>query len=834
MKDKGNKTKLGAPIAAALSAALLLSLCPLPAASAAAPSADVSFRFSDSGVAADRETAGYEVEGTDLTITGAGTYALSGSCADGSVTVKKGTTGVTLVLNNLDLTSETGAPLSCNKTTETTLYVTGTNTLTDGEDPTDENSADEAVADAFDGAAIKVKSGASLEITGSGTLNADGSACKNGIKGAAASAVTVDGGVTLNVAAANNGLAADGSVVLESGTVTVTADNDGVKAEPDEDDADSAGTVEIRGGRLTIDAQGDGVQSTGTLTVTGGTLDITTYGGYTRAKQMEQTDGSAKGLKSDSSVVISGGTFTLNCADDAVHSNGDVSITGGTFDIRTGDDAFHADNDLTIDGPSLTVETCVEGLEGARIWLESGSGSITASDDGVNAATDLAVQEIAIWLDGGTWTIDAGGDGLDAGGDSRNNSGGTLYINGGNTTVFGAANGGNAGIDADSGVIYKGGRLLVVDYSGMNQTPTNGTYVFFGSAGMCGGMNAPFGGMGQQAGGGFSVIKGSAIAVKDSTGNTLASATGTKNANCVTFCDDSLVAGQTYTLYVNNQAAATATAVAGTSQGGMNQGGMDGMTPPQQTGGAQQGNMTPPEQNNGTQQTGMTPPQQNNGSQQGNMTPPQQTGGTRQNGMTPPEQNGGAQQDGKTPPEQTAQPFTDVADNAWYRPSVDFVRERQIMNGVSSDRFAPETSLSRGMMAQILYNLEGRPAVSGGSGFADVTDGAWYADAVSWAKGNGVVSGCGNGSFAPEDPLTRAQSAVILRNYARFKGQDMDAAAPLDFQDACAVPAWAGDALSWGVQRNIFQGSNRQIRPNDTANRAEIAAVMMRFLSPAA
>ena len=732
------------------------------------PASSTTFTFSNSGVSVSGDESGYKVEGTALTIQESGVYTITGTCAEGSITVKKGTTGVTLILQDLTLASSVTAPLSCNKETDVTVYAVGTVTLTDKESLANEDS------DNFEGAAIKVKSGASLTITGTGALNADGSACKNGIKGAAESVITVQGAVTLNVKAANNGIADDNAVVINSGTVNVTASGDGIKAEPDTDDTASKGTITINGGSVTIRAQGDGIQATGDVTITGGAFDIQTHGGASCAKQLGSDD-SAKGIKSDSKVIISGGTFTLNSADDAVHANGNVIVSGGSYTVQAGDDAFHADYDLTLgekggDGPEITVSGSYEGLEGARIYLNGGKGTITASDDGVNAASDVSANEIALYVNGGEWTIDAGGDGLDAGGDSRNNSGGNLYINGGVTKVFGSANGGNAALDYDGTCEYNGGALLTVDVSGMNMQPRTGTYVLFGNAsGMGGGMmgqpgqtggmgqqsiggqsamgqqsgmggqqSGAMGGMNQQSGmgqrgnmsgqqsgnqraavftanvsdadsmarmggmtgqpgnmgqqsmggqsamgqpsgmggqqsgmpsmsnpqsgapatngqqtmtastGSVSVSKGSTIEVKDSAGNTIISATGTKTANVVMLCDDSLVSGGTYTLYVNGSAAATATATSGGQSGGVTaQPGQQSFNPEQAQPGqptqtAEQSAQPAPEQNQAFNPE--QAPDMNNGpmAQQSGMTNNAPMG--QQSGMTnnaPMAQQGG-------------------------------------------------------------------------------------------------------------------------------------------------------------------------------------------------
>ena len=168
--------------------ALFLTLCAFASASEA-----VTFTFTNDGVTASPTGDGYKIDGTALTIQSAGTYVVTGSCSDGNVTVKKETTGVALTLRDLTLSSTTTAPLSCNKSSETALTVSGTVALTDKESLANEDSDD------FEGAAIKVKSGASLVIKGDGTLTADGSSCKNGIKGAATAAVTVQDKVKLIV-----------------------------------------------------------------------------------------------------------------------------------------------------------------------------------------------------------------------------------------------------------------------------------------------------------------------------------------------------------------------------------------------------------------------------------------------------------------------------------------------------------------------------------------------------------------------------------------------------------------------------------------------------------
>lgn len=217
------------PILAVVLALVFLGIL-LPACVSASGNSNV-FTFSDTAVTAASEDAGYEIDGTDLTISEAGTYTLTGSCTEGSVTVKKEVSGVTLALDDLTLTSSETAPISCNKSSPVTIEAQGESTLTNTEDASAEDTSD-----SFEGAAIKVKSGAALTLSGSGTLNIKGT-CKNGIKGGTGASIVVSD-LTLNVNAADNALSSDGSIVVNSGILTLTAVNDSLKSDPDADDTE--------------------------------------------------------------------------------------------------------------------------------------------------------------------------------------------------------------------------------------------------------------------------------------------------------------------------------------------------------------------------------------------------------------------------------------------------------------------------------------------------------------------------------------------------------------------------------------------------------------------
>lgn len=217
------KKLLAALLASALAAGMLpASAC---AASSSYTTANATLvTLTDSSATAKGKYTGYEIDGTDVSITAAGTYVFSGDCDNGSITVKKGVTGVTIVLNGLTLTNDDSAAITLNKTAEASLIAAAgtTNTVADTEGSSDEN------------AAVKVKSGASLSIGGTGTLTVDGNA-KNGIKGAADAVITV-AEVKLNINAADDGLSCDDELNITGGTLSITAGGDAVKASPDTGD----------------------------------------------------------------------------------------------------------------------------------------------------------------------------------------------------------------------------------------------------------------------------------------------------------------------------------------------------------------------------------------------------------------------------------------------------------------------------------------------------------------------------------------------------------------------------------------------------------------------
>ena len=780
------KKLLAALLASALAAGMLpTSAC---AVSSAYPSSNATLiSFTDSAVTADGAYSGYEIEGTDVSITAAGTYVFSGDCDDGSITVKKGVTGVTLVLNGLALTNADSAAITLNKTAEAALIAAAgsENTVADTAGANDEN------------AAVKVKSGASLSLSGTGTLTACGNA-KNGIKGASDAVITVDE-LTLNIEAADDGLSCDDELTIKGGRVNITAGGDAVKASPDTDDAEnpdttSLGNVTVSGGTMTLTAANDGVQADGNLTISGGTFAVTANGGHTTS--LTDDSASCKGLKAGKTLTVSGGTVNVDSADDALHAN-DVTVSGGTLTLASGDDAVHADNDLVVgvkgssstSNPKIDITASYEGLEGTTVSVYSGDIDVAASDDGVNAANSGLGErsdKYAIHIAGGDLYIDAGSDGLDSNND--------ISITGGRVEVYGADAMMDAAIDYDGTFTLSGGTLF-----GAGMEPGAGTQAYVavgetspsgGHGGMGGGQgmtrpdktdgstmtppdgqqngtrpekpsgdkNGWTGGKGQSANreSALGIKKGSVITVQDASGKTLYTATALGSMSSVIFSSADIKEGETYTVIVDGASVGTATAKLGTS----------------------------------SSSSGSLGPNQNGG----------QPGGVSG--------------------------FSDVPQTSWFADAVRYVTGKSLMNGTSTTAFSPNENMSCAMLATVLYRMSGETAEAGSS-FGDVSSSAYYAAAVNWASSKGIVNGTGADAFSPNASITREQLAAMLYRYAGEPSVSADLSA---YTDAVSISPYAEKAVEWCVAKGILSGkSATRLAPQDTATRAECAAMLQRF-----
>ena len=447
------------------------------------------FTFTEEGISASGES-GFKISGTSLTINEAGTYMITGSCSEGNVKVKKGTTGVTLILSDLSLACSTTAPVAVNKECgQTVIILDGHSSLTDSE--TDETLED------YEGAAIKVKNGSSLIIKGDGILDVNG-VTKNGIKGGSEVDITVEGG-TINIASANNALASDNSVSVTGGTINITAADDGIKSEPDEDDTTSLGNISISGGNISVTCTDDAIHAS-------------------------------------ENVDISGGILTINAGDDGVHA--DTALTIGT-------------EGSTDKYPMITVESSYEGLEAGNVYIYSGTCKVNSSDDGINAAggstsgsdpgmgggntfnpggrpggsgrftpgSSTASGDYAIYIYGGNVYVKAGGDGID--------SNGPEYLYGGNVVVWGAASNSsardNSPLDADGSIVLKGATVFAAGSGQMAETPASDSQNYVKST--------------------STISSGSGIYVKDKSGNTVYATNAIEQVNYVLYSSPELASG---------------------------------------------------------------------------------------------------------------------------------------------------------------------------------------------------------------------------------------------------------------------------------------------------
>lgn len=299
-------------------------------------------------LSADLENATYiQMSDSDskVKIEEAGTYVISGDCSDGSITVKKGTTGVVLVLDSLSLSSSTGAAVSINKEAQAKIVISGSVTLTDNEEPADENSADTEMADAYDGAALKAKAGSQVYLTGDGTLTINGTA-KNGIKvGDDDSSFVVDGdSLTVNITAANDGINAGADLTLLSGTVNITANDDAIHADR----------------ILTVGAQdaaaGPDITVSGAEGLEGTVINIFS-GKVTVAATDDAINGTQKDDSLTASLNITGGTVNVQSRGDGLDCNGNINLLGGTITINSA--SFGGEAGIDFDGAYYVASSVI-------------------------------------------------------------------------------------------------------------------------------------------------------------------------------------------------------------------------------------------------------------------------------------------------------------------------------------------------------------------------------------------------------------------------------------------------------------------------------------------
>lgn len=485
------------------------------------------------GSTASCESDAVQISGSTITITDEGTYILSGTLDDGMVVINaEKTDKLQLVLKDADIHSGSSAAIYVPQADKVfiTLAADTVNTLSNGGAFTavDENNIDAAIYSKED-----------LTVNGNGSLVID-SPAGHGI-------VSKDDLVftsgTYDITAGSHGISGKDSVRIAAGSFAISAGKDGIHAENNDDE--TLGFLYIAGGSFAVTSNGDGMSAEAYLQIEDGTFSIVSGssaeaqsgfdGGMTSGESEDAV--SAKGIKAGGALVINGGSFFVDSVDDAVHSNGNLTITGGDWEVASGDDGFHADELLTVTGGQILITESYEGIEGLSIDISGGDITLTASDDGLNAAggNDAsgysefwgndgfgADSDCLIEISGGTLCINASGDGID--------SNGGLIVSGGEIYVSGPTDDANGALDFGGEATITGGIVIAAGSAGMAEN--------FGSASTQGSILIKCGM--QEA--------GSTISLTDSSGEMLLSWEAEKTYSSVVISCPQLQEGAAYTV----------------------------------------------------------------------------------------------------------------------------------------------------------------------------------------------------------------------------------------------------------------------------------------------
>lgn len=516
---------------------------------------DASYDENTSAVIALNETGAecssdaVSISGSTITVQDEGTYILSGTLDNGMVVVNaENTDKVQLVLNGVSINSDTSAAIYVAQADKVfiTLAEGSQNSLSNGGEfvAIDDNNIDATVFSKDD-----------LTFNGEGTLTV-ASPAGHGI--VAKDDLVVTGG-EYSITAGEQGLSGKESVRIADGTFTITAGKDGIHAENADDT--TLGFVYLAKGSYNITSDGDGISASNVMQIDNGSYTIKTGGGSEtvtlnsngdwgwgrpgeRPDKTQNTDTaeedtvSVKGLKATGNILVNSGTFEIDSADDALHSNANLTVNGGTWNIATGDDGLHADETTAVANGTVTITKSYEGIEGQNITISGGTIDLVASDDGLNAAGgndqsgnggfggfqkggfDTA-EDSAITISGGKLHVNASGDGVD--------SNGALIVTGGETYVSGPTNDGNGPLDYNAEATVSGGIFLAAGSSGMAQN--------FGDASTQGSMLISVSGS-----------ENDVITLKDSSGKELLSWTADKAFACVVISCPDIKQGETYTV----------------------------------------------------------------------------------------------------------------------------------------------------------------------------------------------------------------------------------------------------------------------------------------------
>lgn len=515
------------------------------------------------GTSATANSDSVKISKNIIKITQEATYIISGTLTDGMIVIDAGQNAKPqIVLDGANITSKTSAALyvlSANKVF-VCLANQKTNLLENG-------GSFEAIDDNNIDAAVFSKQDITFNGTGALTVNSPsghGIVCKDDL-------IFTGGDYTVN--SSSHGLNANDSVRITGTTnLTVNAGKDGIHCENTDDK--SLGFAYISGGAINIKAEGDGIDVGAYAQIQNANFDLLIGGGSENGTKQssdnfggfmgggpggmrpgglqnsttttDESSTSMKGIKSANNMLINEGTFKINSADDAIHSDVSIIINGGSFEIASGDDAFHAEENLTVTSGTINVTESYEGLEALNLDIKGGNIKVTSDDDGLNAAGGTDSSGTVGGRDGMFGGGKMGMGGMSSGNGSIVISGGNLYIN---------ASG--DGIDANGTLTVSGGYIIVVgptqgdtstlDYD-KSATITGGTFIGTGASGMAQTFSASNQGVMSVNVGNQSA--GTNITLKDKSGKTVISHTPELSFAVVILSSPEIVSGENYTITV--------------------------------------------------------------------------------------------------------------------------------------------------------------------------------------------------------------------------------------------------------------------------------------------
>lgn len=542
------------------------------------PSYDtVTAEITLNGDSAEINGTGASSDDSAITITEEGVYRFTGSLSNGQIIVNAENAKVQLILDNASINCNDSAPIYVMNAKKTfiTLADGSKNSVTDGESYIGLDESGEPDAAIFSKDSLTINGNGSLDITAN---YADGIHSKDDI--------VITGG-NISVTAAANGIKGKDYVAAAGGNITINSGKDGVKSTNTTDT--SLGFIYIEDGVFNVTSSEDGFQAETDFIAKGGEFNIVSGGGSVNSTKVHtddfggfgggkgnfndfdfrQFDGtppqgngntvsstgvtplaytsdsseqiSTKGIKSGNEVIISGGDFNIDSADDALHSNANLTISGAALSLDSGDDGLHADSIINITGGKTTVNSSYEGIEGAIINISGGTVEVNSSDDGFNASDGTSQGAMGSYsegaeinISGGMIYINAEGDGLD--------SNGNMSISGGTVIVNGPVNGGNGALDGNSDIIVTGGLIIAAGSSQMAEAPAESSS-----------QNSVSATFSQSFSG------GTLITLADSSGNEILSFAPAKTFQNIVISSSEIKKDETYTFYTGGTSSADET-----------------------------------------------------------------------------------------------------------------------------------------------------------------------------------------------------------------------------------------------------------------------------------